>query len=433
MLRQLLWFDLFAISVASAIANVPASPHRRPLVTFTSAEKKELFAFKERFLYNEKEQLAVRNIKFNPDAAQRVACSVVGGDCTSFEVLTDGGYNRVFVLGFDNGQEVVLRIPWSPLAGPPHAMIASEVATMEFMREVLDVPVPRVLAWSANAQTSPIGSEFILMEPVAGQSFESQYLEICTENIGQFGAMMRHFVEIQGRCAELAFSQIGSLYFKEDVSRELQDRPLFSESINMDDKLHKASERYRIGPLTDRQWWRCERQSMDLDRGPWPDVVSYFRAAALSEISFINSPYALRSSFRKAPLETREEHLKHLNDCLTLIPYIVPPAEFCSPTIWFPDASGTNIMTDSNFKITGLIDWQQAVIAPYFTQHMEFPSAFKYTEGLLPIPSVGYGILLSNIDEFDPEFQKLLHLHRQKVTRHRAYEIAIAKVEPKRE
>ncbi|KAL4244381.1 Mitochondrial inheritance protein 9 [Abortiporus biennis] len=380
------------------------SSRRRTMVTFTPAEKQHLFSFRDqyRWMYNEIEQYNARQISFDPDAVQRIAGSIVGGDCTQFERFTDGAYNRIYILGFDNRKELILRIPWSPVAGPSYFMTASEVATMEFMREVLDAPVPRVLAWSANAQTSPIGSEFILMEGVLG------------------------------RCSELAFSQIGSLYFKEDVSEELQGRPLFSKSVNLDENLRKASEKYRVGPIADRHWWRCGRANMDLDRGPWPDVASYFRAAVHSEIAFIKSPYALSSPFRRAPLETREEHLKLLNDYLTLIPYILPPDEFCTPTIWHPDPNGGNIMNGSNFEITGLIDWQHTVIAPYFTQHLAIPTAFKYTEMFLPIPEIGYPSLPDDFEEYDPEFQKFYRSQMQKVTRHRLFEISINKVDPRR-
>ena len=64
--------------------------------------------------------------------------------------LPEGLFNRAFLLVMDNGSEVIARIPTS-VAGPAHFVTASEVATMEFMRD-LGVPVPKVLAWSSNAE-----------------------------------------------------------------------------------------------------------------------------------------------------------------------------------------------------------------------------------------------------------------------------------------
>ena len=73
-------------------------------------------------------------------------------------------------------------------------------------------------------------------------------------------------LDVEAKFQRLRFSHIGSLYFKEDVSEELQSLPLFSE--NKDPHIAQLSERYRIGPIIDRQWWRGERACLDLDRGP---------------------------------------------------------------------------------------------------------------------------------------------------------------------
>ena len=61
-----------------------------------------------------------------------------------------GSYNKVSALNFDNGVEAIARIP-TALAGAPFFTTASEVATLEFVREVLGIRAPRVFAWSADA------------------------------------------------------------------------------------------------------------------------------------------------------------------------------------------------------------------------------------------------------------------------------------------
>jgi hypothetical protein len=75
----------------------------------------------------------------------------------------------------------------------------------------------------------------------------------------------------------LCFSRIGSLYFKEDVSADLQTVPLLTGSI--DAATRELSERYRVGPLINFHWWRGERAHMPLDRGPCmiclPSVVLF--------------------------------------------------------------------------------------------------------------------------------------------------------------
>lgn len=123
----------------------------------------------------------------------------------------------MFLIAMDNGKRVIARIPF-PVAGPPHLMTASEVATMDYARSILEIPVPEVLAWSSRASSTPVGCEFIIMEHLNGltlskraQVFQSGELSPCVDAVAK---MLAQFSFVR-------FSQIGSIYFKEDVSAEL--------------------------------------------------------------------------------------------------------------------------------------------------------------------------------------------------------------------
>ena len=58
-----------------------------------------------------------------------------------FKKLGEGSYNKIFALNFDNEVEAIAHLP-TALAGVLFFTTASEVATMEFMREVLGVRAP---------------------------------------------------------------------------------------------------------------------------------------------------------------------------------------------------------------------------------------------------------------------------------------------------
>jgi len=182
-----------------------------------------------------------------------------------------GSYNKVFLLRFNNDREAIVRMP-CPLTSPPFLATASEVATMEFAREVLNIPTPRVFAWSgrANASINPVGAEYIIMEKAAGVDLRSRSQFITSGS--DVLPLVNDFIDIEQRFERVSFSQIGSLYFKEDVSSELRDRPLFSPNVDpdRDETMKAAAEKYRIGPLNDRQWWRAE---LDIDRGPCQSLI----------------------------------------------------------------------------------------------------------------------------------------------------------------
>jgi hypothetical protein len=48
----------------------------------------------------------------------------------------EGQFNKAFILTMDNGDELVARLP-NPNAGPPFYTLASEVATRQFVCELL--------------------------------------------------------------------------------------------------------------------------------------------------------------------------------------------------------------------------------------------------------------------------------------------------------
>ncbi|KAK0229886.1 hypothetical protein EDD85DRAFT_727129, partial [Armillaria nabsnona] len=55
-------------------------------------------------------------------------------------------YNKIFLLEFDNG---LGHIPCA-LVGNMRLSTVSEVATMEYVRDVIRHPTPSVLAWSST-------------------------------------------------------------------------------------------------------------------------------------------------------------------------------------------------------------------------------------------------------------------------------------------
>lgn len=75
------------------------------------------------------------------------------------------------------------------------------------------------------------------------------------------------------KLASIPFSQYGSIYYKEDVSPELQALPLYAEGTPEDE----CSERFRIGPSIDRRFYRGERLRLNIDRGPCEFSYHQFR------------------------------------------------------------------------------------------------------------------------------------------------------------
>ena len=120
-----------------------------------------------RWLWNEQEQQEARYRGFNILGLQQAACRAVGANqCISFEKIGEGNFNKAYRLVMEDDRRVIAKIPHT-MAGPPGLTTASEVATMEFARTILNIPAPEVLAWSATDQ-NPVDTEYILMEEAKG-------------------------------------------------------------------------------------------------------------------------------------------------------------------------------------------------------------------------------------------------------------------------
>jgi hypothetical protein len=130
------------------------------------------------------------------------------------------------------------------------------VATLQFAREVLRLRVPRVITWSGakGDGINRVGANYIIMEEVQGVRLGQRWMQF--EEGRDVLPIMNSLVNLEAQFETLRFSQIGSLYFKDDVAEHLQAIPLLSG--NTDPTIQKLSERYRVGPLVDRQWWRGE-------------------------------------------------------------------------------------------------------------------------------------------------------------------------------
>jgi lysyl-tRNA synthetase class 2 len=78
-------------------------------------------------------------------------------------------------LAVDNNIQVIAKIP-NPYI-PQKFATASEVATLDFLRNELGIPVPRVFAWSSG-KDQLVGVEYIIMEKAAGNELGKSWARV---------------------------------------------------------------------------------------------------------------------------------------------------------------------------------------------------------------------------------------------------------------
>ncbi|KZT69534.1 hypothetical protein DAEQUDRAFT_811307 [Daedalea quercina L-15889] len=412
----------------------------RPLHLLPSSrpDAETLFTSPNMWLCDNELQQRVRYAPFNPDAIERVACESLGvNQCTSWQILGEGSFNRVFLLRFDSGAEAVVRIPMS-LFGNVERATASEVATMCYVRErwmdhrTRNMPFPpKVLAWNAT-YTNPAQTPYIILEYAPGVPLSTRWPAIEGEAAG---AVLQSIAELD--CALLrgqTFASCGSLYFAEDAPDG--SSPLYAnDECDPVELNRKLAAKYRIGPTANREWGRPGYDRVDADRGPWPDMPTMIKAAAEFQLRAMDTVVDFSSSRVKSKPSDIPLLRRLLNICIRVAPLIVPsdPA-LTAPVLTHPDLTLNNLLVppEGRAYVHHVIDWQGASIAPYCMQ-CGVPTAIVYSDGVVPIPLDGsMPPWPEDFDTMPPEQQESVRIHHRYACRHRAFVLRIPRRDPLR-
>jgi hypothetical protein len=188
--------------------------------TMLDSQYEDFFRYSSgRWIWDEEQQLLDRFRRFNVPELQRIAATSVGArECVSMIKLAEGSFNKVFRLVMNNGKVVIARIP-NPNSGPAYYTTASEVATMDFVRmlsqapfgrvltnnqarTILEIPVPKIHAWSASV-SNPVGAEYIIMEEAAGKQAADSWNAIELEDKV---SIMKQLISIEKKLLSVSFS-----------------------------------------------------------------------------------------------------------------------------------------------------------------------------------------------------------------------------------
>lgn len=195
---------------------------------------------------------------FNISELKHLAASAVDrspGDVARFEKLGEGGFNRSFLITMRDGFQLVGRIPYTTTE-PKQLVIASEVATMDFLR-MHGIPVPKIYSYSATSE-NPAGTEYIFMELVQGTNLGDIWFDLPEK--ARITVVTR-LVELESRLFALPFSASGSLYYTKDLDINIRKAGVTTTNTS-------ARGSFCIGPDTRLCLWYGKRSRLNLDRGP---------------------------------------------------------------------------------------------------------------------------------------------------------------------
>jgi hypothetical protein len=154
-----------------------------------------------------------------------------------------------------DGFQMVARIPY-PMTEPKHLLVASEVATMDYLRSH-GIPTPEIHGYSTSSR-NPAGAEYIFMEFNRGINLGDIWFEL-SETART--SVVRRLVKLESRLFSLTFPASGSLYYTRDLD-------VATDRIEMTSERPSKNGPFCIRPDTTLALWYGNRLALDTFRGP---------------------------------------------------------------------------------------------------------------------------------------------------------------------
>ncbi|KAF2229901.1 kinase-like protein [Viridothelium virens] len=343
-----------------------------------SATEDDLFKYTaQRWLWNERDQLQRRYLRFDLKALIKVAEDAAGAGSTCAEVsrLPEGNFNKTFLVKMQNGREVIARLP-NPNAGRSHYTTASEVATMDYMRDRLKIPSPNVLAYSTQASANSVGAEYIIMDKCPGIELGRVWDDLPGKKRIE---IVRQLAGFTARLSKAPFPAYGSLYYSKDIS---------------DVNSRTVDDIFSVGPTVSRTWFDDKRAEVDVHRGPWSSAEEVVNAIINREVACLNTfsefPRDRQQGIFNGPggfRPSKTYKMSVIEDVRRILPYIIPKDDAYTASIpWHNDLHTDNIFVSQNHttEVTGIIDWQGAHLSPAFL-HVHYPSLIEYDGPILAV------------------------------------------------
>lgn len=215
--------------------------------------------------WNDAVKHSERRRVFNVSELKRFAAAAVNRDVEDvarFEKFAEGGFNRTFLVTMQDGFQFVGRVPY-PITEPKHLVVASEVATMDFLR-LHGIPVPKIYSYSATSENSA-GTEYLFMDLVRGTNLGEVWYDLSEK---ARITVVTKLVELESRLFALPFPASGSLYYTKDL-------PADSNKVDISIADPARSSCFCIGPDTRLVLWYGKRLGIQIDRGPCTYLPRY--------------------------------------------------------------------------------------------------------------------------------------------------------------
>lgn len=278
------------------------------------------------------------NISGVEDLARQYLKVKEGSPCTvSFHA--QGGFNKLYRVDADS--TAVMRVA---LPVDPYRKTASEVATMNFVREKTTAPVPSVLAHDSSRK-NPLRFEWILMDYMPGRALQQAWRKL---PLTRMEALVRELAIYQSQLLRERFHAIGNLYQGRNGS-------------------------FTIGAIVSMGFfWGQRSSSAKTPRGPFKNSHDWLSA----RLSLVHEDQdrILETCEDEDEIEDAERTKRIADRLVKILSRIFPADEEEETVIFHDDINRSNILVaDSGDAVSAILDWECVSAFPLWRAY-SFPS-----------------------------------------------------------
>ena len=265
------------------------------------------------------------------------------------QFYAQGAFNKLYRVDTDNGA-FLMRVS---LPVDPHHKTMSEVATIKFVRQETEMPVPKIIAFDGS-NDNDLGFEWILMELMPGQPLRKRWRKLPTRNKEE---LIKQLVHYQARLFQKKFEGIGNIYETSGEAVEpIKKLKTGSGPISAQKSTDINKLPFTLGRIVSLIFFWGDHLMYDVPRGPFRSSHDWLH----TRLTFIltDQERILKDSDDEGDIEDAENARNIAKRLLDILPGIFPQSETESTVLYHDDLSMQNILVDEMGKLTAVVDWE---------------------------------------------------------------------------
>lgn len=284
----------------------------------------------------------------DPDicAISRIARKHLSYDeSTPMEVsfYAQGAFNKLYKISTAD-TTCLIRVT---LPVDPRYKTESEVATIEFVGQKTDMPVPRIIAFDTSNE-SELGFEWILMEMVPGVTLREGWRKMSWDAKED---IVKKLVKYQVQLFKHRFQKIGSI-FRQDNQLDLAAEG------------HQMCDSFILDRVVSLVSVRGDHLTHNVSHGPFISSHDWLRARL--QLTLAKQQRILSTSCDEDEIEDADFAQDLAKKLLEILPTVFLPNLSASEpsTLFHDDLSMQNIMVDKNGQLTAVVGWECVSAVP---------------------------------------------------------------------